>query len=270
MRCTTLAVPRISDQNAGPLQCAAKPARANPLLGMSSPPPFTLAGILKGAKLAIPFGFSSLVYGIAFGLLAAQLGFSVLEAVAMSALVFSGTAQVAVLQAWSAAPALLPLFLTVLIVNSRYVLMGAALRPWLGGLSPTRSNLTLLTLVDGSFALAMRERDRGDPDVGILLGSGLVSYTGWVVATGLGFVVGQAFGNPRAIGLDFIVVGFCTASAVMMWHGQRDLWPVGAAAGAVLAGELIAPGAWIVVAAGLVAAVVGALRYRPAPVEAAQ
>ena len=88
------------------------------------PPPFTFPGIGRGVALALPFGVSTIIYGTAFGLLTSQAGLSVMEAVIMSAAVFSGTAQVAVMQSWSTAPALLPVFLTVLVVNARYILMG--------------------------------------------------------------------------------------------------------------------------------------------------
>lgn len=230
---------------------------------MHPPPPFTRQGILKGGRLALPFGVSSFIYGIAFGLMAGQVGLSVAEAVIMSAVVFSGTAQVAAVQAWATAPALLPLFVTVMIVNARYILMGAALRPWLGPLPWWKSGTTLLTLVDGSFALAMRERERGDDDVGVLLGSGLVSYAGWVIATGIGLAVGQSFADPKALGLDFVVIAFCASAAAMMAQTTRDWWPVVAAGLAVVIGERVAPGAWIVVAAGVTAAIVAMARYRP-------
>lgn len=229
----------------------------------SPPPTFTARGFARGVRLAIPFGISSIIYGLAFGLLAGQVGLSAGEAVLMSALVFSGTAQVAVLQAWSSAPVLAALFVTVIVANARYILMGAALRPWLGRLGFAKTSGTLLTLVDGSFALATREHGRGDHDAGVLLGAGVTSYAGWVVATGLGFLVGQLVANPKALGLDFVIVAFCAASAVLMWQTRPDWWPALGALGAAIAGEQLGLGAWIVVAAGITGAAIGAALHRP-------
>ena len=223
----------------------------------------TLAGIGRGARMAAAFGAGSVMYGLAFGVLAGQTGLSAAEAVIMSVLVFSGTAQVAVLQNWSAAPQMVALFVTVLVVNSRYLLMGAALRPWLGRLGAVRASLSLLPLVDGAFALAMREHERGERDAGLLVGAALLSYVAWVAATGLGFMVGWLTPDPRMIGLDFVVVAFCASSTVMMAERVRDWWPAGVAVAVIALVDRLAPGPWVVVAAGLVAAVVGALRYRP-------
>jgi predicted branched-subunit amino acid permease len=221
----------------------------------------TWGGLKEGALISLPFGASSIVYGLIFGLLASDAGLRIAEAVLMSALVFSGTAQIATLQMRDATIGLLPLFATVLIVNARYILQGAALRPWLNGVSPLQANGTLLFIVDGSFALGMREYAKGRRDVGLLLGSCLLSYTTWVVATGFGFAFGRLISDPKRYGLDFILVAFCGTAAAMMWRGQRDVLPLVAAAVAAALTEKMVGGAWAVVAAGLAGVVVGALRH---------
>ena len=100
--------------------------------------PFTTEGIRRGIVQAYPLFFASLTYGVAFGLLAREVGLSVLEALLMSAAVYSGSAQIAALtimdnaDPWTSASAV-ALATTILVVNARYVLYGATLRPWLGG-----------------------------------------------------------------------------------------------------------------------------------------
>lgn len=232
-----------------------------PVNDHSSESAMTMAGVRRGAVLAFPICASSLVYGLAFGLLAAGVGLSTAEAVAMSALVFSGTAQVAVLQAWSGQLSMLAVFVTVLVANMRYVLMGAALRPWLAPLGPLKASLALMPMVDGSFALASRARADGDQDAGLLVGSGLISYGGWIAGTALGTFAGQIIPNPRALGLDFIIVAFCAASAALLVRRRSDIWPALAALMAVGACEQIAPGPWTVAVAGLVGAVTAAALY---------
>jgi predicted branched-subunit amino acid permease len=234
----------------------------------SKPASLTLAGTWQGMAIALPFGASSLLYGIGFGVLAAQVGLSIFEAVAMSATVFSGTAQIAILQAWSASQALLALFATVMVVNSRYILMSAALRPWLGQVPRGRALASLLILVDGSFAMAMRENTRGNTDAGILTGSSLVSYIGWVLGTALGYWLGALLPDPRVLALDFLVLAFCASAAALMWKPGIDWWPPLAATLAAVAVQFVVPGAWAVAAAGLTGALAGAWRYQP-PAEAA-
>jgi predicted branched-subunit amino acid permease len=222
----------------------------------------TLAGTWQGILIGLPFGASSILYGVGFGVLAAQVGLTVLEGVAMSATVFSGTAQIAILQAWSASQALLALFATVMVVNSRYILMSAALRPWLATVPRWRVIPALLILVDGTFAIAMRERARGVTDAGVLLGSSLISYLGWVAGTALGYWVGALLPDPRVIALDFLVIAFCASAAALMWKPGIDPWPPLAAAVAASVVQFLLPGAWAVVAAGVTGALVAAFRYR--------
>jgi predicted branched-subunit amino acid permease len=56
---------------------------------------FTLAGTRRGAFAALPLAPGITVYGAAFGLLAREAEFSLVEATLMSALVYSGSAQMA-------------------------------------------------------------------------------------------------------------------------------------------------------------------------------
>lgn len=226
-------------------------------------PDLTVDGFMRGVRIGLPIGGSGFIYGLAFGSMAGGQGLSALESMVMSALVYSGTAQIAIVQIWGTAPALLPVVLIVFVANIRYVLMGAALRPWLGGLAAWKSHLALFFMVDGAFALATRAKADGDQDVGLLLGAGIASYIGWVTATGLGHLSGQLLADPRALALDFVVIAFCASTAAVMMRGLIDVWPPAAAAAVVIAVDRISPGPWAIVAAGLAAAVVAMARYRP-------
>jgi predicted branched-subunit amino acid permease len=224
-------------------------------------PTFTWAGVKRGIAIALPFGASSVIYGLGFGVLASQVGLSVLEAVIMSALVFSGTAQLAIVQSWTAGLALLPVFATVMLANARYILMSAALRPWFASLRQGRVTLALLMLVDGSFAIGMRERAAGRNDAGVVLGAGLISYTAWVGSTGLGFALGQLVPDPKVYALDFIIVAFSASAAALMWRGKSDLAPAAVALAAALFVNHVAPGPWVVVAAAFAGVIVGAAAH---------
>lgn len=224
----------------------------------------TIAGVVRGARVGAPMLPSGFVYGLAFGTLASGMGLSTLEAVIMSAAVFSGTAQVAVLQVWPTLAGVLPAFLIVAVANLRYVLMGASLRPWLGTLPPVRAGLPLLFMVDGAYAIAMRARAGGDHDAGVMLGASLMSFAGWVVATALGYQLGRLLADPRAIGLDFVVVAFCVAAATQMARLSRDLWPALAAGLVVVLLELTVPGPWTLVGGAAAAVLVAGVRARVA------
>src|SRR5690606_3472175 len=85
-----------------------------------------------GARACVPVAISVAAYGLVWGVLARGAGLSLLEVVLMSGLVFAGAAQFVALDLWSATPASLPigaLVLAAFIVNLRYLLLTATLRP---------------------------------------------------------------------------------------------------------------------------------------------
>jgi predicted branched-subunit amino acid permease len=96
---------------------------------VSQPPvTFTREGVWRGFVLAQPLAPGVLVYALVFGALAGERGLSWLQATLMSMAVYSGSAQLAALQVWSTqAGAVAALAVTVLAINARYVLYGAAI-----------------------------------------------------------------------------------------------------------------------------------------------
>ncbi len=227
--------------------------------------PFTSAGIRYGFVRAQPMALGILFYGMVFGVLAAGARLTALEALLMSGAVFSGSAQLAALQAWSSTPLLVPLAVAVLMMNARYILYGAALRPWLGGLAAHKVYPTLYFLGDGNWALSMKEHAEGKTDAGFVFGSGVAMFMPWLLGTLIGHLGGSLVRDPAAFGLDFMLAAFSTALAVAMWRGRGDL------AGAIAAGlaaialtPFVAPG-WVIVAAGLAGAAVAYVRHADRP-----
>jgi 4-azaleucine resistance transporter AzlC len=228
----------------------------------STPAPgvFTAAGVRHGFFAGQPLAPGTFIYGMVFGVLASERGLAWLEALLMSVLVYSGSAQLAALQGWSASPLLAPLVATVLLINARYVLYSASVQPWLAAATRRQALASLFFLGDGNWALAMREYHAGYRDAGFLLGSGVATALPWVLGTLAGHLVGHSVPNPSAFGLDFMLVAFAGAIGVSVWRGPADLAPAGAAVLAALALQRWLPG-WTIVGAGLAAGLVGALRH---------
>jgi predicted branched-subunit amino acid permease len=223
----------------------------------------TLAGVRAGLATGLPLLGSGFVYGIAFGALAASMGLSALESVLMSILVFSGTAQIAVVQVWKSEPGIVAAFLIVLIANMRYLLMSASLRPWLGSLPLWKAALPLYFMVDSAYATGMRARAAGNPDAGAMLGPAIASFSGWVTATGLGYLTGQLVADPRRFGLDFVVIAFCVSAATLVAKSTRDVVPPLAAVAAIVLVDRLWPGPWVILAAATAGIVAGAIRFKP-------
>jgi 4-azaleucine resistance transporter AzlC len=225
------------------------------------PANFTRAGVRRGFLVAQPLGPGAALYGVVFGVLASERGLSALQALLMSVFVYSGSGQLAALQGWSASTAALPLAITILVINARYVLYGAAIQPWLVQATRPQAYGSLFFLGDGSWALAMKEYHAGYRDAGFVLGSGLACFLPWVGGTLAGHLLAATVPNPAVLGLDFMLVGYAAAIGIALWRGRSDLWPVAAAALVAFAANALALGGWTIVGAGVAAGIVGALRH---------
>jgi 4-azaleucine resistance transporter AzlC len=222
---------------------------------------FTWSGVRRGIAAAGPMAANSAIYGLIFGALAAQAGFDLLVAAAMSAIVYAGGAQVASLQIWANPIPLLAVWATTFAVNARYILQSASLRPWLQDAKPLRTYASLFTLSDAGWALALR-RWQGEPaDGGFLFGTGAAQYLPWVAGTAAGHILGNRIGSPETYGLDFIFPAFFAAMAAGMWRKRSDLGPIVVGAGAALLAERWIAGHWSLLIGGLAGSLVGVFAH---------
>lgn len=220
----------------------------------TAPAPFTRAGMRRGVVAVQPLAFGVFVYGVTFGLLAAGAGHGVVRALLMSAGIYSGTAQIVAIGTLATGTGLFATVGAVALLNARYVLYGAALNPWLRGVGRGRVAASLFLLGDGNWVVAMRARTEGERDAGFILGSGLAMYVAWLAGTLVGGTLGDLVPDPRTLGLDFLLVGFCAAMGIGIarLRGLRASAGtiVAALAAAVAADRYAGPG-WPVLAAGV-------------------
>ncbi len=190
-----------------------------------APITFTFAGMLAGAQKVLPIAMSDCVYGLVFGVLAHQAGLSLLEAALMSGLVVAGSAQLVALSLWVAPLPVLAIVLTTLLVNLRYLVMGAALRPWFARLSARKTYGSVFFMSDETWALTMGYFQAGGRNAAFLLGSSLVLTLTWLGGTIIGHLAGAVVQNPTEWGFDFAFVAVYVALLVGMWKGKGDLLP---------------------------------------------
>ncbi len=219
-----------------------------------------MRGVRLGALASIPLGIASAVLGAGFGVAARQVDLPVWATLFMSGSVFAGAAQFAVLPLWSAPLPLAPIWFSTFAVNARFSLLSASLTPWLKhyrGLTPWAA---VFLLGEGQWAISTEAYARGERDLGVFVGSGLVVWTVWMAGTAVGFLAAPALGDPRRLGIDLVLVLFFAATMTSAWRGPRDLVPWAAAALATrIPASIVAP-EWQVLVAALVGAAVGAWR----------
>lgn len=147
----------------------------------------------------IPFG---LIYGIA----AINAGIPPLQAMLMSSIVFSGSAQFAGTQ-MIAKGALAPVvILTILVVNLRHVMYSASIAPHLKSLSSRWKTFLAYLLTDEAYAMTItRFTEKPDmPHKGwYLFGAGIILWITWQIATAVGIFAGGQV--PSSWSLDFTI-----------------------------------------------------------------
>ena len=224
---------------------------------------FTWDGFWRGVRDGMPLGVSIFAYGLGFGLVAAQAGFGIGKAVATSAAIYSGSAQLAAVNLLQTGSATLwALFATILVINARYILFGAALQPWLGQVGAPKAYGSLLLLGDANWMFCMRAIAAGETDRAYLAGTGAPMLAGWLSGTAIGAGAVSFLPEPQALGFDLMLPAFAAAMTTTMVRRGTDLVPVavGAAAALAIAGTL-GPAAAII-GAGLAGGAVAALMHR--------
>ncbi|MEE6211395.1 AzlC family ABC transporter permease [Salarchaeum sp. III] len=217
---------------------------------------FSLAGVREGFVAGLPVAVGVAGYGVVFGVLAARAGLSVAEAALMSATVLAGAAQLLAVELWRDPVPVAAVLTTTAVVNLRYVLMGAALRPWFRDLSPVEAYGSAFFTADENWALTVAELRDGSTRGAFLLGSGLAIWVLWVAATVVGATAGDLVGDPARWGLDFVVTAVFLTLAAGLWEGEASLRPWLAAAGVAIAASAVLPGKWYVVGGALAGALV--------------
>ncbi len=208
---------------------------------------WTRGGFRRGLVAGIPLAVGVAAYGVVFGVLARQVGLTLLEVMLMNTMVFAGVAQVAALDLWAYPLPIITIVATTLLINMRLLLLGASLRPWLDRYPNRRVYPWLHILADEGWALAMSRYARGERDAGFLMGALTIVMGGWLPATVTGFLVGSQIGDPAAVGLDFAFAAIFGAMLFGSWRGRFDLVPWATAGlGAWLAWEWLS-GTWYIV-----------------------
>jgi branched chain amino acid efflux pump len=223
---------------------------------------FTLAGVMRGARRALPVAAGVFTVGLVFGVLARQARLSVVETTLMSALVYAGASQFVALSLWMITPfPVITIILTTFVVNLRHVLMGASLRPWFSRLPRIAAYCSLFFMVDESWALTMGEYAAGKRDAAFLLGSGTLLFVAWVASAVVGQLAGSSIQNPAQWGLDFAFTAVFIALLAGMWRGKSHFLPWVVAAGTALVAYHWLPGAWYIVLGGLAGSLTGAIYH---------
>ena len=182
----------------------------------------------EGFRAAVPYAIAGFVLSMSFGVLARDAGFSTVQAIVMSAVVFAGSAQFTALSVIAAGGSVGAAVTGAALMNSRFLPMGIALAPSLPGSAPKRGAQGQ-AVVDSSWAMALEEDGRFDR--WFMFGATAVQYLTWTTGTVLGAFASGI--DVEKFGLDALYPTFFLALLIAELRSGR-------AKGAAALGALVA------------------------------
>lgn len=222
----------------------------------------TAAGVWRGALALGPVLLPVFVFGAAFGIAARGVGLDGWLAALMSALVFAGASQFAVLDLWHTPVPWVPLLLATFAVNARHLLLGASLRFLTHGLSAWKRYAAMLVLSDLNWAALMAAEARGERDLGYMVGGGLAMWVVWCAATVIGASAANfTMADLQRYGLDLVLVVFFGTTLFSLRRKRVDDLPWLVAGIASLAAVWLLPPNWHVLVGGLAGGLAGLVQH---------
>lgn len=217
------------------------PAMRPPALSGLSPQE-RRAAFLAGLKALAPTTIAIGVWGLVSGVAMVKIGISQPLALAMTFLVYAGSAQLAALPLIAAGAPVWLVFAAGLVVNLRFVIFAAALHPYFRHFSRWRRlGLGFLTSDIGFVLFMPRYGDaatKGTPEqTWFFLGASLGNWLTWQVCSVSGIVLGAVV--PQAWSLEFAAVLALIAIVVPMVATRPAAAAVGAAAFTGWVGQLL-------------------------------
>jgi predicted branched-subunit amino acid permease len=197
---------------------------------MTAPQTPQTTGWRAGLRIGIGLAAGAFALAVSFGAFAVTHGWPAGLTILMSLVVFSGSAQFALVTAF-AGGGLGPALASASLINLRFVPMAAATSPSLRG-SRWRRALEGQSVVDGSWVAA--QRPDGSFDRPKLLAATLAQWPAWVVGTAIGALAVPSTEFIERVGLDIVFPGFFFVLLLeSLTAAPRRLVPIALAGAAV-------------------------------------
>ncbi|MBE3586288.1 AzlC family ABC transporter permease [Desulfofundulus thermocisternus] len=212
-----------------------------------------------GARDALPIVLGYFPLAMTFGVLARSSNLSLGQIVAMSLMIYSGSAQfiaVSMLGSGATPPGIIA---TILLVNSRLILLSASLAPYLPRMAAPVLSFLAHGLTDETYALAVSRTGETPPTRWYLSGLFITSHLAWVGGSALGGFMGALLGDTSRWGFDFALTAMFICLLIMQLKNNITI-AVACLAGliSITAATMLGRG-WNIIPATVLAATIGVL-----------
>lgn len=205
----------------------------------------------SGMMANLPIAISVIAYGSILGVLAAQKGIGWGTLLVMNLTVFAGSAQFVMVDMWLPQLPVFEIVLAVMVINFRYLFIGASLQPLFKGKSLKHKVFMMHLVADENWAMTMAAWRQGHGSSTYLFGGGVCVLLSWCLGTLTGHLAGAAVSHPEALALDFAFVAVFSALAATLWRGKSDFVPWTTAVVLATLSSQWVPGKWYIVIGGV-------------------
>ena len=225
------------------------------------------ARFYQGMKAAIPIWNAFIPSSLTWGIAAQAHGLTLDEVILMSAWVYSGPAQFAVLVPLAEGKSALQVVVAGFLMNLRFLPMSAALAPFFRGVNRLALFFSSHVISASSFIVPYFQFQKESLDesnepgaarstagygrLAFFLGVGATSFTVWVVGAAAGFTVALGFPPGFEEAMKFILPGYFAGLLVVEMKGLTMALTCALSLIAAIPGALVSPSwGWLVTAIG--------------------
>lgn len=168
-----------------------------------------LQSTLDGAKDTFPLVVAAIPFGIVYGALGATQGLPDWVIIAISMLVFAGSAQFIAVTLMATGASLPIIVFTVFLVNLRHLLYATSLIPYVKSIDQIKRLPMAFSLTDETYAVVFNRVSQETPPAHFAhyyLGSAAFMYCNWQLCTWIGLVAGNQIPELTDFGLDIAMV----------------------------------------------------------------
>lgn len=178
---------------------------------------------LAGSRLGVPVVVASAPFGLLFGAVAVQNGFTAWEAVLATAMIFGGASQMVGIELFGHHVAPWLVVLSIFAVNFRHILYSGAVGRRIGHWPVAQQAVAFFLMTDPQYAeTEIRAERTGSVSFAWYMGMGLTIYVCWVVEGIVGAVFGNLISDTHALGIDFLLPIYFLG--LVMGFRRRPLW----------------------------------------------
>ena len=203
-----------------------------------------------GVKDGLPVQLGILPFGVVFGVLGVESGLTPYQTFFMSSLLFAGTSQIIFAQLVALATPVIILLGSVAALNARHLLYSASISEYLRD-KPLRWRIMLAYLLtDEAYAVSIlryRQKPHNEMMHYHLLGSGILLWSVWQIATLIGVLAGNAI--PEELSLGFVIPLIFMAITLPLIKSRVEVATIGTSTACVFAFAHLPYNLWLLIAA---------------------